>query len=284
MTLQSMTGFGRGEAQGQAYTVTVEIKSVNNRYKDFRFKMSSLFNEAESQFKSQMITFFSRGSFEVFVHYKKNDGDKKSSVIDLEKVKSFISLFQDFETTVKPTDFLRQEFYKDESDEKNGELIDLAHLALKNACEDLKVSRAAEGDKLKLAIEKYLGHFDKHYGALKPLSESIEDMVKSKLLKRFREIEGLDIDEPRLMQEIVYYLEKLDVSEELDRIDSHLAKMTSLLNSNQEVGRQIDFLVQELNRETNTIGSKSSLEEVSSHVVQMKVQLEKIREQGLNLQ
>jgi uncharacterized protein (TIGR00255 family) len=91
-------------------------------------------------------------------------------------------------------------------------------------------------------------------------------------------------DQGRLLQEVIFYLEKIDINEEITRVNAHLEKFDSLLNSNIEVGRQIDFFIQELNRETNTMGSKSTMKEISDAVVQMKVQLEKMREQGLNIE
>ena len=94
----------------------------------------------------------------------------------------------------------------------------------------------------------------------------------------------MPVDEPRFMQEVIYYLEKMDIQEELNRIQIHLEKFDSIFKTGGEVGRQLDFLLQELNRETNTTGSKSSVEEISSRVVQMKVHMEKIREQALNLE
>jgi len=109
--------------------------------------------------------------------------------------------------------------------------------------------------------------------------------MKKKLINSFKENkEKLEVDESRFLQEMIYYLEKLDISEEINRIKVHLEKVNDLLAKGGEVGRQIDFLVQELNRETNTIGSKSSIIDISEQVVIMKNQLEKIREQGLNLE
>jgi uncharacterized protein (TIGR00255 family) len=111
------------------------------------------------------------------------------------------------------------------------------------------------------------------------------DMMKEKLEAKFKEkLKDIQVDEGRFLQEIVYYLEKLEVDEEINRAKIHLHKLRGVLNSSGEIGRQIDFLLQELGRETNTLGSKSAHQEISSHVVEMKVQLEKIREQALNLE
>jgi uncharacterized protein (TIGR00255 family) len=111
------------------------------------------------------------------------------------------------------------------------------------------------------------------------------EILREKLTQKFHEkLKDIQVDEGRFLQEIVFYLEKLDVDEEINRAKIHLHKLRATLNSSGEIGRQIDFLLQELGRETNTLGSKSAHPEISSHVVEMKVQLEKIREQALNLE
>ncbi len=111
------------------------------------------------------------------------------------------------------------------------------------------------------------------------------EILREKLTQKFHEkLKDIQVDEGRFLQEIVFYLEKLDVDEEINRAKIHLGKLRGTLTSSGEIGRQIDFLLQELGRETNTLGSKSAHPEISSHVVEMKVQLEKIREQALNLE
>lgn len=120
---------------------------------------------------------------------------------------------------------------------------------------------------------------------MKKNADTFKKAVEDKLLKRVEEYKNIvAIDQGRLLQEVVFYLEKMDIHEEINRVHAHLEKFKNLLKSDNEVGRQIDFLVQELNRETNTMGSKTTNEEISQAVVQMKVQLEKIREQGLNIE
>ena len=149
-----------------------------------------------------------------------------------------------------------------------------------SAFNDLEKGRA--GDALSIAQRQVVARMNKK---VKELKGSYQDKVKERLTKRFEtDASGLNIDEPRFLQEVIYYLEKLDIDEEINRIVIHLEKLEGIFNKDSEVGRQIDFLVQELNRETNTIGSKSGNSDISAHVVQMKVQLEKIREQALNLE
>tara|TARA_R110002072_G_scaffold534_4_gene3734 strand:+ start:16956 stop:17825 length:870 start_codon:yes stop_codon:yes gene_type:complete len=289
MSIQSMTGFGRGEKAGGNYTVTVEAKSVNNRFKDIRLKMSSVYNSIEIDMKKKVTDLFNRGSFDIYVNFKRAQSNSKFDDLDEQKVQEYVNKMKqmvgDENLAIQPTEFLRHEFMKEYDLSQDQELMELTLAALDDALDNLKKSRESEGSKLKAIIEKhkvaYMGYFE----AIKKEIPSFQKNVEEKLLKKFSEFgKDLGIDEPRFMQEVVYFMEKLDVHEEINRIEAHTQKLEEILNMGGEVGRQLDFLVQEFNRETNTIGSKSSLKEISDSVVQMKVQLEKMREQGLNLE
>jgi uncharacterized protein (TIGR00255 family) len=290
MPIQSMTGFGKGEVEGEKYTVSVEIKTVNNRFKDVRFKMSSLFNSQEIPLKKKIESKFSRGSFEVYVNFKKAKKAKSIADLDNEKVVTFLKQIKEIsdasgvQLEFSPTEFLRSDFYTDDED-KGEQLEELMLEAFDSALLSLEDSRVEEGQKLLVKLNEHKAVFESHYKKVIELKSTYQDGVKEKLQKRFEtDASGLNIDEPRFLQEVIYYLEKLDVDEEINRITIHLEKLTNVFEMPGEIGRQIDFLMQELNRETNTIGSKSGNSEISSNVVQMKVQLEKIREQALNLE
>lgn len=290
MPIQSMTGFGKGEVEGDKYTVSVEIKTVNNRFKDIRFKMSSLFNSQEIPLKKKIEAKFSRGSFEVYVNFKKAKKAKSIADLDNQKVINFLKQIKEIsdlsgvELEFSPTEFLRSDFYVDD-DDKGEQLEELMLEAFDSALESLESSRVEEGGKLLIKLNEHKAVFESHYKNVVELKSTYQDGVKEKLQKRFEtDGSGLNIDEPRFLQEVIYYLEKLDVDEEINRITIHLEKLTDVFKMPGEIGRQIDFLMQELNRETNTIGSKSGNSDISSNVVQMKVQLEKIREQALNLE
>ena len=290
MSLQSMTGFGKADIEGDNYSLSVEIKTVNNRFKEVRFKMSSIFSAMELPLKKQIEKYFKRGTFDIYVSYKKNSQTQKTNDLDLERVKSFLkqmqSLAQDTGISLQfnPTEFLKSEFYLDD-DSKSEELQNLLTQAFDKALANLQTSRADEGKKLLVKLLEHKESYIKHYKVVTSLKDSYQEQIKDKLLKRFEtENSNLKIDDSRFHQEVIYYLEKLDIDEEVNRIDIHLNKLDKIFNSTGEVGRQIDFLVQELNRETNTIGSKSASGEISENVIQMKVQLEKIREQALNIE
>jgi uncharacterized protein (TIGR00255 family) len=290
MSIQSMTGFGKGKIEGDNFDLSVEIKTVNHRFKDMRFKMGSIFNSQEIILKKKLEKQFSRGSFDIFVNYKKNQKKQEELELDFNKITKFVESIKKIsdasgvEVTVSPTEFMRNDFYKEDL-AKEDELLTMLEPAFQEAIESLEISRNEEGGKLIEKLKEHQAEYTKHYEQITGLKETYQEKVKDKLKKRF-EKDGaeLNIDEPRFLQEVIYYLEKLDVDEEINRITIHLEKLTNILDSEGEVGRQIDFLIQELNRETNTIGSKSGDSSISENVVQMKVQLEKIREQALNLQ
>lgn len=291
MAIQSMTGFGSGEAANDEYTVSVEIKSVNNRFKDVRFKMSSLFSSVELDLKKALGDYFKRGSFDVYVNYKRTESTSRFDDIDETKVKIYLDKAVKMAKTsgvdiqVSATDFLRSEFYKDIDDARTESTLSLVLEAFRGALDSLKESRLQEGDKLVEVIKAHKENYFSHYQIITGLADSFQAHVQDKLKKRIADTaKEISIDEPRFMQEVIFYLEKLDVHEEINRIQSHLQKLDGLLSSDGEIGRQVDFLIQELNRETNTIGSKSGMQDISDAVVQMKVQLEKIREQALNLE
>ena len=291
MTVYSMTGFGKGEAVGPNYTITTEIKTVNNRFKDYKFRMSSMFNSLELDLRSKLEAEFRRGSFDISVTYKKNEKAVTEFQIDPKKVEAYINLLKPvFEKTsvnfqVSPVEFLRSDFYKEEDETKEKELEPLALASFDNAIKALKTSRSHEGQKLVDKLFEHLAIYENNLAGVEKLKALYPDMMKDKLTSKLNEkLKDIKIDESRYLQEVVYYLEKLEIDEEINRAKIHLVKLKSVLKSTGEIGRQIDFLLQELGRETNTMGSKSAHPEISSNVVEMKVQLEKIREQALNLE
>lgn len=291
MSVYSMTGFGKGEASGPQFTITVEIKTVNNRFKDFKFRMSSVFNSIELDLRSQLEANFRRGSFDVSVVYKKNEKITSEFQVDPAKVEAYLKLMKPiFEKNgisfqVSPTEFMRADFYREEDSEREKEMAPLVMTAFSQAVKALQESRSQEGKKLVSKLLEHLSIYEASLSHIEVMKNKYPDILRDKLTQKFNEkLKDVKVDESRFLQEIVFYLEKLDVDEEITRARIHLGKLKEVLKGNGEIGRQIDFLLQELGRETNTLGSKSAHPEISSHVVEMKVQLEKIREQALNLE
>lgn len=289
--IYSMTGFGHSEIVGKVYSVTCEIKTVNNRFKDIRFKMGSIFNSKEMEFKKLIELDFKRGSFDIMLNYKKSEGAQSFDMIDTKKIDEYLAKIipvikkQNLNIELKPTDFLRGEFYIDRGNEMEEELHGLGLKAIKEAILKLKKSREEEGNKLVETLKDHFLEYSKAYEKISGFKSGYQELVREKLLKKFKEEKELkNIDENRFLQEVVYYLEKLDIDEEIGRVKIHLSKVDKIFKDGGEVGKPLDFLLQELGRETNTIGSKAQKVEISECVVSMKVHLEKIREQTLNLE
>ncbi|MGZ3808769.1 MAG: YicC/YloC family endoribonuclease [Bacteriovorax sp.] len=291
MSVESMTGFGEANAESNNFIVSVEIKSVNNRFKDIRFKMPGSLSALEIELKKELNDFFSRGTFDVYINVKRAENKSRFDDLDTIKISQFIEKISPvlkkngIEPVVNMTDFLRSEFMIEQDEENQAELSALATKAFKAALAGLRKSREAEGENLLNVLNKHLDEYKNHFKVIEQNADHFKANVEEKLKKRVTDYKNLvDVEQSRLLQEVVFYLEKIDIHEEINRVHAHLEKFQNLLKSNKEVGRQIDFLIQELGRETNTMGSKSTMKEISDAVVQMKVQLEKMREQGLNLE
>lgn len=290
MSVYSMTGFGRGEAAGPRWNIVVEIKTVNNRFKDYRFKMGSSLSSLEFDLRGLLEKQFKRGTFDVAVTYQKKSEAQAESNLDPEKVRAWLAailpvLEGRVPVSVSPTDFYRQDFMKDEEGDKGQELAPLVLDAFKKAVEQLKVSRRNEGTSLIEKLNEHLAVYEKLLLKNEELKGQYPEMMREKLNSKLAErLKDFQVDQGRLMQEVIFYLEKLEIDEEINRAKIHVAKLREVMQGTGEVGRQIDFLLQELGRETNTMGSKSAHMEISQNVVEMKVQLEKIREQALNLE
>ena len=287
MPVQSMTGLGRAEAQNAHYRVTVEIKSVNHRFRDFRFRLPASLTSLEIAWRHQVQAALGRGSFEVTVNVQAL-GETFDLMLDQKKVAAYLQMLQKpaqaagVTVVAEASNFLRPEFALPNA--HDAEIQSLAELVFTQALAALQQHREAEGQKLQQVLEGYLAQYGQLYQEVQRLGQDLRPTAQAKLTKAWAEArQELQADEGRLQQELIYYLEKWDIAEELERIKLHVQKLSSVLASGQEVGRTIEFLLQELHRETNTIGSKSVLGEISERVVQMKVLLERMREQVANL-
>lgn len=287
--MYSMTGFGSADGESGNYTINIEIKSVNNRFRDVRFRMPNFLSFVEIPLRKKIESFFKRGSFDVYISLKKETKD--DLLIDFNKLNDFLQSFESnvqtkLDISLSPGQFLRSEFQVDNdlsSEEK--ELLSMNIVSVfEKACVELKSVRKSEGVGIKEHLENYVNLYEKEYLKVKGLSKDFRVSVEKKFEESFEKFkQKFELDEGRYNQEVIHTLEKLDIQEEIDRLEVHLKKLRSLFKK-EEIGRQIDFLLQEINRETNTIGSKSNSSEISSCVVQMKTYLEKVREQNLNIE
>jgi uncharacterized protein (TIGR00255 family) len=290
--IQSMTGFGKAQFQSENHNLLVEIKSVNNRFIDTRFRIPGEFNQLEIKFKKNISRFFKRGSFDTYISYQPLQSGS-SDRLDKEKIKNLvcelkeISKELDVKIDFSAGDFLKPEFYRaSETDPLEKEKLSiLVDEVFEKALINLNESRQSEGLKLFEIMNDHLKKLRESFLKIGPLEKNYQELVESRLRAKFLDFKTeLKLDENRYHQEVIYYLERLDIKEEINRIGGHLTEFDRILDSSGEVGRRLDFLVQELNRETNTLGAKSGLKEISDIVLEMKMELEKMREQVANLE
>ena len=294
--VKSMTGYGRGErAFDGGVQITVELRSVNNRYLDCAVKMPRAYIFAEDAMKGMIQRVVARGKVDVFVTIVRSGGDDLVVTVNEALAKSYAAALERLRELggsgakkrwsaadlARFPDVLTVEKREEDLDEMKERLLAVLELALK----DFNAMRETEGRRLEADI---LGRADAIQRLLAEVEERSPQTVadyRARLEAKMREVlQNTQIDEARLLTEAAIFADKVAVDEETVRLHSHLGQLRELLSAGGGVGRKLDFLIQEFNRETNTIGSKCSDMEVVRRVVDMKAEIEKIREQVQNLE
>lgn len=291
--IRSMTGFGRAQASVEGYNITVEIRSVNNRYFDFYAKMPRAFSFLEEKVKALLSTEISRGKVECSLQIETTADE--SVIVSVNEplavgyVKAIEELAEKFEVKNDLTALSLARFSdilsitKAPVDEED--LWNKVQGAVKDALAEFIKMREIEGEKLKADV---LSRADLIINNVAYIEERSPETVKAyseKLLERMKTVLGdTQVDEARILTEAAIYADKVAVAEETVRLRSHIDQLHSMLDSNEAVGRKLDFLVQEINREANTIGSKAQDVDIARRVIDIKAEVEKIREQIQNIE
>jgi len=291
--IRSMTGFGRGIAEVDGATLTVEIKTVNHRFCDMNIKSPRLFASCESEVRRRVGDRLKRGKVDVLVLLEYTAGGAALPVLNRPLAEAYLQVFNELRETFGLSGEVGMGLLAAQRDvihlKENvlGEEVLCACLyeALGRAIEAVESMRQIEGDATKRDIEGRLVNLLDHLEAATTRAELVPREWQGRLSERLARL-GPDVafDPVRVAQEIAIFADRCDISEEVARFRSHLQQARGLLTQPEPVGRQFDFLVQELNREANTMGSKSNDAELTRHVVQIKAELEKIREQVQNVE
>ncbi len=291
--MRSMTGYGSGEAQGLGKKFIVEIKSINHRYSEIIIKQPRQYLLLEEKIRELVQKYVQRGRVEVYVKVEET-GEKKPVIkVDKDIALAYYKSLKDLANILEISPELSvyqlvslPEIIKLEEPEENLEHVwDVLKKAFSEALEKLVEMREAEGLVLKNDLEKRILYLEELTKMVSQRSPLVVEDYREKLKGRIKELlDETQYDEVRLNQEIVYFAEKSNITEELVRLQSHFRQFLNSLNTQGSVGRKLDFLVQEMNRETNTIGSKANDLEISNLVIEMKSEIEKIREQIQNIE
>ena len=291
--MNSMTGFGRAKLEREGREYLIEIRSVNHKYSDVTIKAPRNLLYLEDKIRKAILNRVSRGKIDVFVSYANYGIKGKNVIINKELAKTYIKELSELaEENEIPSGIRASEIsrFPDvinlEMEEDSLEMIwtELSE-CLENALDNFIEMRAIEGNKIKQDLSTRLQEISKNVDEITHFSTGLVEEYVVKLQERVKEILKTDIiDETRIAQEAVIYSDRCSVEEEITRLKSHISQFQTLLESEEPCGKKLDFLVQEMNRETNTIGSKSGKLEITNLVIDLKTHIEDVREQIQNIE
>ena len=291
--VKSMTGFGRCEISEGDRKMTVEMKSVNHRYLDVAVKMPKKLNYFESAIRSLLKTYIQRGKVDVFITYEDlseaNAVLRYNQALAAEYLKYLNQMAEEFhlEQDVKVSALSRypEVLVMEEVQEDEEELWKLLEKAVKGACEQFVETRIREGENLKRDLLIKLDELLEHVAYVEERSPQIVAEYREKLTEKVKELlADTQMEESRIAAEVTIYADKICVDEEIVRLKSHIKHTKETLEKEDSVGRKLDFIAQEMNREANTFLSKYNDLEVSNHAIELKTGIEKVREQIQNIE
>ncbi len=290
--LQSMTGFGKGEYSTGRLSAIVEVRSVNNRYLEIGIKLPQSLSIREGEVRDIIRQRFTRGKISMIVTIDRV-GEEPELTVESESIKRIVRLLNQIKRTSGVKSAIKLEhilMFKDlikgsEPGIDNEEEWQVAVKAIESALEQLSVARKVEGNSLKADLVRRISSLDGSLERIEKISLQRSEEGKEKLRQKVKEVlNGHQVDPARIELEIVLLADKLDITEEVVRFRTHTNYFLKLLEEEESNGRRLNFLLQEMNREVNTMGSKAYDADVSHIVVEIKEELEKIREQVQNLE
>lgn len=292
--IRSMTGFGQSGRTAAGYRMQVDVKSVNHRYTETMIRMPREWMALEDAIKKRVQKEVKRGRVDVFVTMEREGQSGKSVELDWELAQGYLEAarqmkerlgFQE-ELTLRDLlqipDVIR---FREQAEEAKDQAEEALLFCVEDAMVQLAAMREAEGSHLRKDLDKRLCLLKDLHLRVQDVAPRVVEEYKEKLSLRIKELLGqVPLDENRLLMEAAVFADRSSIAEELTRLESHFSQFAKLLQSEEPAGRKLDFLIQEMNREVNTIGSKANQAELSAIVVEMKAELEKIREQVQNIE
>ncbi|GAA0460805.1 YicC/YloC family endoribonuclease [Alkalibacillus silvisoli] len=290
--VKSMTGYGQAIQKLDDLQLSVEVKTVNHRFLDYSFKMPRELMPFEEQMKKQIKNFVVRGRVDIFIHINGQSLKDQTIRVNWPILNQYIQRIEEIkqQTKIEGEFKLDQLFQLDdvfvleEQGELGAEVEEALYRAMDEAINDVYAMRVEEGEALKHDVLKYCEEIERMTSQLDEEKDEIKQAYYDKVSTRLKEFGEISIDESRLLQEIALLTDKGDITEEITRILSHVEQIRGLVNSDEAIGRRLDFLTQELHREANTIGSKSNDVQLSKIAVALKSVIEKIKEQVQNIE
>lgn len=289
-----MTGFGRGAVSGNKFAVSVEIKTVNNRFLDLNLRLANELQSLEANLKRVISSRLSRGRVDVFINFEKTD----DVVYELNRplISGYINALKQMQTEFSLTGEPDMNYIarlpnalQTKAADLETEFIEGVENACLQALDELEKMREVEGQSMSNELDLRLKGIETQLPVIEAESENVAEEYHQKLIKRVEKLlskseSEIEIDQARLAQEVAYIADKSDISEEITRLKSHIEQFHTIMNEEKEIGKRLDFLTQELNREANTIASKTSNLIVKEAALFIKSEIEKIREQVQNVE
>ena len=288
-TIQSMTGFATGHAHGDGWDIVWEIRCINNRFTDIVLRLPEIARSEESSIRACINQSIRRGRIDAVLNINRRqsvDNEININASVLGKLRDALEEVQSMNPTVSAPsslDLLKWPGVWVDNQDQNDLHMPLIQEALASTLSELISSRMKEGQAIAELIEQRCEQIDLLVSQARQRFPSVMDSLRSRLISKIQELKG-EPDKERLEQELVYFAQKLDVAEELDRLQVHLGEVRRSLKSQEPMGRRLDFLTQELNREANTLGAKSQDHEMTRISVDIKVLIEQIKEQVQNVE
>lgn len=289
--IQSMTGYGKSDAVFNGKKIHVEVKSINSKALDLNARVAPLYREKEMEVRQLLAKAIERGKVD-FTLWVEKDETSVAATINPEAVKNYVAQIQDicnaqslampqnvWDVVLRLPDATQTNAVEELTDEEWAVVLD----AIQQAVAHLVDFRKQEGAALYKKFSEKLDNIERYLHEIEPYEKGRVEKIRQRLFDRLSELKGVDYDKNRLEQELIYYIEKLDISEEKQRLANHLRYFRETMDNGHGQGKKLGFISQEMGREINTTGSKSNQAEMQNIVVKMKDELEQIKEQVLNV-